>query len=63
MTPKQKIKSAEKKIQRLQNNNPDVDLQKLVKYLPELEKFQKLTLELFHLKFDFEHCQSCGKKL
>ena len=63
MTPKQKLKSLEKKMERLQANNPDIDLQKATRYFGDIEKYYKLQREHFFLKFELEHCQSCGKKL
>ncbi len=63
MTDRQKLKSIERKMKRIQNNNPDFDLEKLRQVYHDLEKYMKLSQEHFFLKFNIEHCEKCGKKL
>jgi len=63
MTPKQKIKSIEKKMERLENQNPEIDLERVSRYFGDIEKYYKLSREHFFLKFEIEHCNTCGKKL
>lgn len=63
MTDRQKLKSIERKMKRIQNNNPDFDLEKLRQVYPDLERYMKLNQEHFFLKFNIEHCEKCGKKL
>ena len=62
MTPKQKLKSIEKKMERLQNNNPEIDLKVVSRYLADIEQYSKLQKEHFHLQFEIEHCPNCFKK-
>jgi len=63
MTPKQKLRSIEKKMERLENQNPEIDLERVSKYFGDIEKYYKLSSEHFFLKFELEHCNTCGKKL
>ena len=63
MTPKQKIRSIKKKMERLQSNNPDIDMNIASRYFGDIERFSKLKQELFHLEFNLNHCEKCGKKL
>lgn len=63
MTPKQKLKSIEKKMERLQKNNQDVDMKIASRYFHDIERYYKLRQEHFHLEFNINHCQTCGKKL
>lgn len=63
MTDRQKLKSIERKMKRIQNNNPDFDLEKLRQVYPDLERYMKLSQEHFFFKFNIEHCEKCGKKL
>ncbi len=63
MTDKQKLKSIEKKMERLQKNNPDVDMVITSRYFHDIERYYKLRQEHFHLQFEMEHCKTCGKKL
>ena len=63
MTPKQKLKSIEKKMQRLQQNNPEIDLKVVSRYLADIERYAKLKNEHFHLQFEIEHCPTCFKIL
>jgi len=62
MTPKQKLKSIEKKMERLQNNSP-INLKEASRYFLDIEKYHKLEREHFFLKFELEYCNTCGKKL
>ena len=63
MTPKQQLRSLEKKMERLQINNPDVDMKVASRRFLDIERYYKLSREHFFLKFEIEHCQTCGKKL
>lgn len=63
MTPKQKLKSIEKKMERLQKNNSDVDMKVAARRFLDIERYYKLKQELFHLEFNLNHCEKCGKKL
>lgn len=63
MTPKQKIKSIEKKMERLQKNNSDIDLEYVSQRLGDIQRYYNLKQELFHLEFNLKHCEKCGKKL
>jgi len=62
MTDKQKLKSIEKKMQRLQDNNP-IDLKEASRYIHDIQKYYNLRQEHFHLEFSINHCNTCGKKL
>jgi hypothetical protein len=63
MTAKQKIKSLEQKMARLQNNTPEINLKEAALYSELIQKYKNLELELFYLKFELEHCSKCGKKI
>ena len=61
MTPKQQLRSLEKKMQRLKRM--DFDIEEASRHLSEIQKYHELQMEHFHLRFEIEHCQTCGKKL
>ena len=63
MTPKQKVKSIEKKMERIQENNYNIDLDYVCQRFSDIERYYKLKIELFHLEFNLNHCEKCGKKL
>jgi hypothetical protein len=63
MTPKQKLRSIEKKMERLQFNNDKLNLEQASRYFADIERYHKLEREHFFLKFEMEHCNTCGKKL
>jgi len=63
MTPKQKLKSIEKKMERVQFNNDRINLQQASRHFADIQKYYELEREHFFLKFQIEHCQTCGKKL
>jgi hypothetical protein len=63
MTPKQKLKSLEKKMERIQNWSPEFDFKNACRYIESIKKYHELQKEHFILKFDIEHCQTCRKKL
>lgn len=63
MTPKQKLKSLEKKMERVQKWYPDFDLKQASRYIAGIQKYHELQMEHFYLKFKIEHCSQCGKKL
>ena len=62
MTDKQKLKSLEQKMARLQKWYPDFDLKAASRHLSAIQKYFNLQQEHFLLKFDMEHCEKCGKK-
>lgn len=61
MTPKQQLRSLEKKMERMKRM--DFDIEEACRHFYEIERYYKLQREHFHLKFVIEHCQTCGKKL
>jgi hypothetical protein len=63
MTPKQKLKSIEKKMERLQFNNDRINLQQASRYFADIKRYNELEREQSFLKFQIEHCQTCGRKL
>ena len=63
MTQKQKLKSIEKKMERIQNLIPSFDLKLASRNIDNINKFYQLEREHFFLKFEIEHCEKCGKKL
>lgn len=64
MNPKQKLKSIEKKMLRLQDQEHiDIDLKEACKHFFTIEKYFKLKQEYFMLEFELNHCEKCGKKL
>ena len=64
MTPKQKLKSIEKKMKQLQDQSHiEIDLKEASRYFIDVEKYYNLEREHFFLKFEIEHCQTCYKKL
>lgn len=63
MTQKQKLKSIEKKMERIQENNYNIDLEYVVQRFSDIQRYYKLKQELFHLEFNLNHCEKCGKKL
>ena len=63
MTDKQKLRSLEQKMARLQKSYPDFDLKTASRNLSAIQKYFDLQQEHFHLKFNMEHCKNCGKKL
>ena len=54
MTPKQKLKSIENKMQRIQNVNPEFDFKLACRYFFSLKKYHELEREHFMLKFEIE---------
>jgi hypothetical protein len=63
MTPKQKLRSIEKKMQSLESRNLSIDIKLASRHFFDIEKYYKLEREHFMLKFEIEHCEKCGKKL
>jgi len=63
MTPKQKLKSIERKMQTIQRNDLQFDFELASRKFHEIEKFYKLRQEHFFLKFEIEHFDKCGKEL
>lgn len=63
MDLKIKIRSIKSKMERLQKNNENIDLNNVCQRFYDIERFYKLKQELFHLEFNLNHCEKCGKKL
>ena len=63
MTDKQKLKSLELKMQRIEKNYPEIDFKLTSKKFNDIKKYYELRMDHFHLKFEMEHCEKCGKKL
>jgi hypothetical protein len=63
MTNKQKLKSLELKMQRIEKNYPEIDFKFVAKRFFDIEKYYKLRQEHFHLKFEMDYCEKCGKKI
>lgn len=62
MTPKQQLKSIEKKMDRIQLNNPDIDMKVSAQYFHDIERYYKLRQYHLKLQFEIEHCPTCYKK-
>ena len=63
MTPKEKLKSIEKKMDRIQKCIPEIDLKEISNHFSFIEKYYNLRQEHFFLQFEINHCNKCGKKL
>ena len=63
MTPKQKLRSLEKRMKLLQEKNPYMDMEDVSRKFFDIQRYFNLKQEHFLLKFEIEHCQTCGKKL
>jgi hypothetical protein len=63
MTPKQTINSINKKMERIEKNNTNIDFKLATRHFFEIEKYQKLEREKFFLEFEINHCKTCGKTL
>ena len=63
MTDKQKLKSIEKKMERIQKSMPFFDFKLACRNINDINRYYELEREYFFLKFEIEHCQTCGKKL
>ena len=50
-------------MERLQKNNHNIGLDYVCQRFGDIEKYYKLKQELFHLEFNLNHCEKCGKKL
>lgn len=61
MTPKEKLRSLEKKMQRLEI--PNFDIKEAARHFGSIQLYWNLQREHFFLKFEIEHCKTCGKKL
>lgn len=62
MNKKAELRRLEKKLEKLQQRYPDIplrdyDLKKTI------NEYLEADLKAFHLRFEIEHCQTCGKKL
>lgn len=62
MTPKQKLKSIERKMDRISNSNPIVNFYEVSRYFGDVKKYYELRQEHFMLEFEINHCPNCGKK-
>ena len=63
MTPNQKLRSIEKKMERIQDSMPFFDFKKATRNICEVNRYSELSNQHFHLKFEIEHCITCGKKI
>lgn len=63
MTDKQKLKSIEKKMDRIEKYVPMLDLNITSANFFYIEKYFKLSREHFFLRFEIENCKECGKKI
>ena len=63
MKSKQKLKSIEKKMERIQNSVPEIDFKITSRYIGQIQRYYELRQEHFFIQFEIEHCQTCGKKL
>lgn len=63
MTPKQQLKSLEKKMERIQNSMPFFDFKASTRNISDVNRYAELSKQHFMLKFEIEHCEKCGKKL
>lgn len=63
MTPKQQLRSLEKKMERLQEWYPNFYLKGAIKHLDGIQRYYMLEMEYSKLKFEIEHCSQCGKKI
>ena len=63
MTEKQKLKSLKKKLQTIQNRNPNFDFDESCRIIADITVFYKIRQEAFLLEFEINHCKTCGKKL
>ena len=63
MTPKQKLRSLEKKMERIEKANVQVNFPFVSKHIIDIKKYSELQREHFYLKYEIEHCRTCGKKL
>lgn len=59
---KAKLRQLQKKMKSLQDKHPNINLDdtELVK---NINAFDKLRWEAFHLKFEIEHCPNCSQIL
>lgn len=62
MTPKQKLRSLKKKLERLQKKHPDINFEDSCKNYFRIKEYFDTRQEHFHLQFEIEHCHTCGKK-
>ena len=62
MTPKQKLRSINKKMERIKNNNVYIDYEAATRHFYDIERYYKLSKERFFLEFEINHCEKCGKE-
>lgn len=55
MTPKQKIKYIEKKMDRISNGNPLIDFYIASKYFSDIKKYYELRQQYFILEFEINN--------
>lgn len=63
MTKKTKLKSIEKKMERIQESMPFFDFKVATRNITQINRYSELSQEYFLLQFEIEHCQTCGKKI
>jgi len=63
MTDKQRLKSIEKKMERIQKSMPFFDFKAACRNFSEVSRYHELEREHFFSQFEIEHCKTCGKKL
>ena len=61
MTDKEKLKSIKRKMKRIEDRVPDIN--EMMRHFSDIDLYSKLWREHFHLKWEMDHCKTCGKKL
>ena len=61
MTPKQKLRSLEKKMERMKGLG--FDIEEAARHFLSVKKYHELQMEHLHLKFEIEHCPTCFREL
>jgi hypothetical protein len=61
MTPRQQLKSIEKKMQRIKDKVPNIE--DMIKYGAYINDYDALRFEHFKIKWSLENCEKCGQKL
>ena len=62
MTEKQKLRSLENKMERMQKKYPDINFEDGCKNFFKIKEYFEIKQEHFHLKFTLEHCSECGQR-
>ncbi len=63
MTDKQKLKSIERKLKLIEQNNKEINFFQAHRKVNEIKRYHELEIERFKLEFHINHCPTCGKKL